>query len=782
MLAACLLAGATVQMPILDPAQEVLRGDPEPAFVAGAWQALGPFRAEGAPAANRALGPEEDLEALRLAEPWPALSRRYSGAGQMPLAWTEIDPERAVRAAEIGLIHPPERLGLETGRMEPRALMPASNAEEAGQELAVYFYRTVHARAATRVNLMLQAAGGLRLWCNGELVGELEGSLQKRPIQLTLRKGLNQLLIKSVTAGGPWWLEIRQAHPLTQRRIDRAIRSGQQYLMERQLPDGSWQDYPDYVAGCTALAVYTLIKSGVRTDHRSVSQGLSYLRAHPAIHTYAMALSLLAVGAANEAGDDEWMEEMTGELLSWQERGGLWGYPFGGDLSNTQYAALGLWAAEKRGVRVPQDVWTDLAQAVLACSDKSKSPTSGRGAAGKPAGFGYTPEAFPSPSMTAAGVGTLAICIAHLNDPSAPLVKRAERAMAAGAEWLGEHCALHPLDGDAEMWNLYLLYGLERAGALARLEQFGGHPWYPEGAEWLLDRQRSTGGWGGSDTDVNTCFAVLFLARATAKLAITSNEGDAGAGRLYSSPPDDGPLRLRLALGAPATLWIDAGTPEFQRISRVVYSLRAPDGTWSSVLGGATKRFDTQVSFDIPGTWQVRASAFRYDGSSFGSGTIEIEQEAGMDAARAAREAEAGEENLLQVAQPSARASSGSASYVCDGRYSTRWLCAADDAQPWVELEFGRRVKATQIALCAASWNPEDPPRRASPARVLLWVNGEEARVVEMPEGLSARVFVDLGEPTMLSKLRIEIQAVRGGSLGSRAVGFSEIEAYARRR
>lgn len=764
MLAACLLAGAAAQLPITEPAQEVLRGDPEPAFVAGAWQALGPFAARDGSADPAKL----DFAALRLAEPWPDLSRRFTGAGGLLLAWTTLNVDRALREIEAGLIHPRERVGLESGRLEPRLLLPATTAEEVGSALSIYLYRTVHAREAVSVRLHVMAAGPLLLWCNGQQVAALGAPAGRQEVELKLRRGLNHLLVQSTTLGEPWWLEIQQEHALTQARIDRAIRSGQQYLMERQLPDGSWQDYPDYVAGSTALAVYTLLKSGVPADHRSVSKGIAYLRTHPARHTYSMALVLLAVGAAGRPGDEEWMARMTDELLMWQERNGLWGYPFGGDLSNTQYAALGLWAAEKRGISVPQSVWADLVQAVLSCSDKSSGD-----------GFGYTPGSSPTPSMTAAGVGTLAICRDHLDERSAQLARRAERAIAAGADWLGKNCALHPLGGGAEMWTLYMLYGLERAGALAKLDAFGGHPWYPEGAGWLLERQEPTGGWGGGDADVNTSFAVLFLARATARAAVTHSEADAGAGRLYSSPADDGPLRLRLALGHPANLWIDAGTPEFQRIARVVYSVRAPDGVWRTLQGGTSKRFDTQVSFDIPGAWQVRATAFRHDGSSFGSGTIEFEQAQGMEAAHADAEAEAGEENLLQVAQVRARASSGVAGAACDGRYASRWMCAADDAAPWIELELGRRVKAARIALCAASWNPEDPPRRAGPARVLVRVNGGEARLLEIPAGLPGRVFLDLEEPTMLSRIRIEIQGVRGGRLGAAAVGFSEIEAYA---
>jgi len=68
------------------------------------------------------------------------------------------------------------------------------------------------------------------------------------------------------------------------------------------------------------------------------------------------------------------------------------------------------------------------------------------------------------------------------------------------------------------MWHYYYLYGLERAGVLSLCLRFGKHDWYEEGANFLLRAQRADGSWS-SDGMVsalsNTCFAILFLKKAT---------------------------------------------------------------------------------------------------------------------------------------------------------------------------------------------------------------------------------------------------------------------------
>src|SRR6185436_4565302 len=107
---------------------------------------------------------------------------------------------------------------------------------------------------------------------------------------------------------------------------------------------------------------------------------------------------LLALEALDPVGQRAWIDELAAFLLAHREKSGEFGYPGGGDLSNTQFAALGLRAAAKAGVVVPVDVWEGLARAVLQhqCKD---------------GGFSYTlGDGHATDTMTAAGVGVLAIC------------------------------------------------------------------------------------------------------------------------------------------------------------------------------------------------------------------------------------------------------------------------------------------------------------------------------------------------------------------------------------
>ena len=82
------------------------------------------------------------------------------------------------------------------------------------------------------------------------------------------------------------------------------------------------------------------------------------------------------------------------------------------------------------------------------------------------------------------------------------------------------------------VFHYYYLYGLERAGVLADTAWVGTHDWYLEGAEFLLPAQRADGSWEQADSgqgagpfqdlgrspQVDTCFALLFLKRATTRL------------------------------------------------------------------------------------------------------------------------------------------------------------------------------------------------------------------------------------------------------------------------
>ena len=99
--------------------------------------------------------------------------------------------------------------------------------------------------------------------------------------------------------------------------------------------------------------------------------------------------------------------------------------------------------------------------------------------------------------------------------------------MRDGIAWLGAHFNLQ-----TPPWNYYYIYGLERAGVLARVVYMGEHRWYVEGARYLIRVRAPSGGWsmrrgarrdvlGASLATVDTSFALLFLTRATAKSIAT---------------------------------------------------------------------------------------------------------------------------------------------------------------------------------------------------------------------------------------------------------------------
>ena len=98
---------------------------------------------------------------------------------------------------------------------------------------------------------------------------------------------------------------------------------------------------------------------------------------------------------------------------------------------------------------------------------------------------------------------------------------RADKDVLEGMQWINKNFLVTDNPGRPGKWHYYYLYGLERAGMLFGTETIGDHKWYREGAEQLLSAQ-SGGGWGNV---VDTCFAILFLRRATRPLNVATGGG-----------------------------------------------------------------------------------------------------------------------------------------------------------------------------------------------------------------------------------------------------------------
>jgi hypothetical protein len=189
--------------------------------------------------------------------------------------------------------------------------------------------------------------------------------------------------------------------------------------------------------------------------------------------------------------------------------------PARGDNSNSQYAALGLRACHDAGIVLPAEV-VELAE---------KWWRDGTGGDG----WGYLSKNDSGyGSMTAGAVGALAI---YLFIEGKPWLKDAQ--VVSGMDWLGKNFTVtqnpgpHDADGGQGGWQYYFLYALERAGIFVGTETMGAHEWYVEGAQYLLGQQKDDGSWmsKGADHAIwDTCFAILFLRRATRPLRDVASE------------------------------------------------------------------------------------------------------------------------------------------------------------------------------------------------------------------------------------------------------------------
>ncbi len=206
-----------------------------------------------------------------------------------------------------------------------------------------------------------------------------------------------------------------------------------------------------------------------------------------------------------------------------------------GDNSNTQYAALGLRACRDAGIVIPRELlekarsWWLKSQGADLSADPKGRPTPTPGAAGAQ-GWCYGTKEYcakghhPYGAMTAGGLASLAIL-----DKLLGIDWKKDAAAQSAARWLGDHFSVtdHPglpeFQPEPRVEYGYWLYALERAGMLYGSETFGDHRWYAEGARVLLDTQKPSGAWddGGaprSTHEWDTCFAILFLRRATRPL------------------------------------------------------------------------------------------------------------------------------------------------------------------------------------------------------------------------------------------------------------------------
>lgn len=335
---------------------------------------------------------------------------------------------------------------------------------------------------------------------------------------------------------------IAQAADVSGPAVKEAIERGCKFLVSQQAAGGYWDvNRPGYRVGVTSLAVMALINSGMSPQEPAVRRGLEFLRksdkdtglAHP--ETYQVALQIMALAAAKEPGIDalrignlaKRLEE--GQVKRAEDAGG-WDYGLSGssgrtDLSNSQFAVLGLREAVEAGAVVSPETWKR-------AREYWERAQNGDG------GWSYDPKGNSAPSygsMTVAGVSSLVICEQMLRtdagvaaDGTPPCCQGTDpnEPLARGIRWLSNSFAIGHNPGGNNSWLLYYIYGVERAGRLSGLRFFGDHDWYRAGAAYLVALQNGISGhWvGGGDLEghptVGTSMALLFLSKGLAPVLV----------------------------------------------------------------------------------------------------------------------------------------------------------------------------------------------------------------------------------------------------------------------
>jgi hypothetical protein len=182
------------------------------------------------------------------------------------------------------------------------------------------------------------------------------------------------------------------------------------------------------------------------------------------------------------------------------------------DNSNTQFALLALWVAQRHGVTAHRSMRM-IVRRFESCQNRDGSW-----------GYGYylgggLPE---KPAMTCVGLLGLAVGQGIApparagNDLKPPNLDRIRAGFVALSKNVGRPAGAWR---KLPLTDLYFLWSVERVAVLYALPTIGEQDWYRWGAEMLIANQQKRGFWTGggypgSSSTLDTCLALLFLKRS----------------------------------------------------------------------------------------------------------------------------------------------------------------------------------------------------------------------------------------------------------------------------
>lgn len=342
--------------------------------------------------------------------------------------------------------------------------------------------------------------------------------------------------------------------PPKPKTLDDAVRGGMAFLKEKALKFGAESKTDE-------LLLWTWLQSGLPENDPEFQSLLKGVLDKKLEKTYHVSLLAMALEDLDRVKYQKRIAQCAQFLLDNQCANGQWHYgepsifveevdvpppqpksksvrkvvvtrkrdgPAAGDNSNSMYAMLGLRACHDAGIVIPR---VTIEKAAKWWRD-SQSRTAPKGALAAAEGWCYSRHDHkPYGSMTAGGVGSLVICDYILN-----IDWKKDPHVLAGMEWLSKNfsVAYNPgpyehaaMEMNSQHQYYYYMYALERAAILYGVEQIGGNYWFAKGTLALMDAQREDGSWRSKTNDpvADTCFAILFLRKATRALSDVATPG-----------------------------------------------------------------------------------------------------------------------------------------------------------------------------------------------------------------------------------------------------------------
>jgi len=275
-------------------------------------------------------------------------------------------------------------------------------------------------------------------------------------------------------------------------------------LSSPELADGAG------TTGERALAVLAALRSGAPAAAPAISKNIARIFTEAettagdayagAYHAGLFLMLLEELGTrTDDLGGGRLARTLAEQLVEIQRPDGGWG-----DVSRTEFACLGLRAAERLGERVPERVWTRVERYLVSRQDAD-------------GGWGYREGGPATGSMTAGACAALV----------AAGIDAADRPGLRGLAWLGTRFRVdaNPSSGAPAATvgsggARHRFHYLASLAALAReCGEWPERDWATAGARALLAEQLPGGGWGKDSQDRPTEFAVIFLVEARRALS-----------------------------------------------------------------------------------------------------------------------------------------------------------------------------------------------------------------------------------------------------------------------